>query len=130
MELMLNYFLARPNKYLNRLSRYYLENIRSSVDAVWFLKYLSKTGYISSDNIMDRIYYLFCLNLPNESYLAKISLLQQEVFGRNNIEEYSILTIWSCANLAIINNENNKKYLIKVSILVSNSLNIHVKLYF
>ena len=130
MELMLNYFLARPNKYLNRLSRYYLENIRSSVDAVWFRKYLSKTGYISSDNIMDRIYYLFCLNLPNERYLAKISLLQQEVFGRNNIEEYSILTIWSCANLAIINNENNKKYLIKVSILVSNSLNIHVKLYF
>tara|TARA_A100001011_G_scaffold392005_1_gene478655 strand:- start:10 stop:402 length:393 start_codon:yes stop_codon:yes gene_type:complete len=130
MELMFNYLLARPNKYLNILSRYYLENIRSSIDAVWFLKYLSKTGYISSDDIMDRIYYLFCLNLPNERYLAKISLLQQELFGRNNIEEYSILTIWSCANLAIINNENNKKNLIKVSILVSNNLKINVKLYF
>jgi hypothetical protein len=66
--------------------------------------------------------------IPDEEYLARLSLLQQKFFGENSAEEYSILTIWSCANLAIINNEENNKNIVKVSVLVSKNLNISVKL--
>ena len=120
--------LARPSKYTTVLSRYYLYDIKSADDAVWFLKFLSKTGYNSCDEIMDRIIYLFLSRIPDEEYLARLSLLQQKFFGENSAEEYSILTIWSCANLAIINNEENNKNIVKVSVLVSKNLNISVKL--
>ena len=53
--------------------------------------------------------YEFLLFLPSERYLQKLSILQQSVQGMNNIQDFAILTIWICANLAIIDNEKIEK---------------------
>lgn len=57
-------------------------------------------GYNNSDKIMEKFCYLFTL----------LSLLYEIVTNTNNREEYAILTVWSCANIAIIENRREKKY--------------------
>jgi len=116
-------FLAKPDEFI-------LHNIKTANHAIWLLKYLSFIGYRSTDDIMNRLCYLFLLNIPNEKYLANISLLLQSLDKRNNNQEYAILTIWICANLAIIENENNKKGEIKSIITITDNLDIQLKLYF
>lgn len=103
------YFKKKTNICNNRIFNHYLQNINTLNDAVNFLKYLSTNGYNSSDEIMDKIYNLFLLFLPSERYLQKLSILQQSVQGMNNIEDFAMLTIWICANLAIIDNEKIEK---------------------
>ena len=104
------YFLKMKNNCRNFFLNHQLKNINTSTDAVIFLKYLDHIGYDSPDKIMDKIYNLFLLYLPTEKYLEKLSLIQQSVEGLNNIEDYSLLTIWTCAILAIIDNEEYQKY--------------------
>lgn len=103
------YFKKKTNICNNRIFNHYLKNINTINDAVRFLKYLSTYGYNSSDEIMDKVYSLFLLFLPSERYLQKLSILQQSVQGMNNIEDFAMLTIWICANLAIIDNEKIEK---------------------
>ena len=84
--------------------RFILNNVKTGNDAVWFLKYLLFMGYKTADGIMNRLCYLFSLEIPNDKYLANISLDR-----KNNNQEYAVMTIWTCANLTIIEDENNKK---------------------
>lgn len=129
-ENFLKFLYLRPNKYNIELSKYYLNNICCTEDAVQLLNYLDMNGYNNSDKIMDRLCYLFSLSLPNDNYLAKLSLLHQTVINRNNEEEYAVLTLWSCANQAIIENEREKNVFVKVKFIILDNLNIIVELYY
>lgn len=129
-ENFLKFLYLRPNKYNIHLSKYYVNNISCTNDAVQLLRYLYMNGYNNSDKIMERLCYLFSLSLPNDNYLAKLSLLHQTVINRNNEEEYAVLTVWSCANQAIIENEREKKVFVKVKLIILDNVNIIVELYY
>jgi hypothetical protein len=129
-ENFLKFLYLRPNKYNIYLSKYYINNINCTKDAVQLLRYLYINGYNNSDKIMERLCYLFSLSLPSYNYLAKLSLLHQTVLDTNNEEEYAILTVWSCANQAIIENEREKKVFVKVKFIILNNDNIVVELYY
>jgi hypothetical protein len=129
-ENFLKFLYLRPNKYNIHLSKYYINNINCTKDAVQLLRYLYINGYNNCDKIMERLCYLFSLSLPSYNYLAKLSLLHQTVLDTNNEEEYAILTVWSCANQAIIENEREKKVFVKVKFIILNNVNIVVELYY
>ena len=129
-ENFLKFLYLRPNKYYMQLSKYYVNNICSTKDAVQLLRYLYMDGYNNSDKIMERLCYLFSLSLPDDNYLAKLSLLHQTLINRNNEEEYAVLTVWSCANQAIIESEREKKFFVKVKFVILDNLNIIVELYY
>ena len=129
-ENFLKFLYLRPNKYSIYLSKYYVNNIYSTKDAVNLLRFLYINGYNNSDKIMERLCYLFSLSLPSNNYLARLSLLHQTVTNTNNEEEYAILTVWSCANQAIIENEREKNILVKVKFIILDNLNIMVELYY
>ena len=130
LENFLKFLYLSPNNYNIQLSKYYLNNINSTKDAVQLLRYLCMNGYNNSDKIMERLCYLFSLSLPNDNYLARLSLLHQTVTNTNNREEYAILTVWLCANQAIIENEREKNIFVKVKFIILDNLNIIVELYY
>ena len=57
-------------------------------------------------------------------------MLLQSLDRKNNNQEYAVITIWTCANLTIIEDENNKKREIISIITVTENLDIRLKLYF
>ena len=129
-ENFLKFMYLRPNKYNIHLSKYYINNIYNTQDAVYLLKILSYNGYNSCDKIMDRLCYLFSRSLPSDNYLAKLSLLYQEVLNTNTINEYAMLTVWSCANQAIIENERDKNVVVKVKLIILDNFKIVVEIYY
>jgi hypothetical protein len=114
---------------LNNLILYNLKNIYTTTDAVTFIKRLAQRGYYSCDQIMEQLCYLYSQYLPTEIDLARLSLLHQSVRGTQGIEEYSILTLWSCAIQSIMEDENKKPSKVRVEILVESPTKIVVKIY-
>lgn len=129
-DIFLNFFYLIPNKYNIQLSKYYVNNINSTRDAVHLLIYLYMNGYTNSDKIMERLCYLFSISLPSYNYLAKLSLLYQTVINTNNRDEYAVLTVWLSANQAIIENEREKNVFVKIKLVILDTLNIIVELYY
>ena len=77
-ENFLKFLYLSPNNYNIQLSKYYLNNINSTKDAVQLLRYLYMNGYNNSDKIMEKFCYLFTL----------LSLMYEIVTNTNNREEY------------------------------------------
>jgi len=130
LDYILKYFLVRPNKFNITIIKYYLNNISKPKDAVKILKYLSLQGYNNCDKIMDRLCYLYSLSLPNSDYMARLSLLHQPLIGSNSESEFALLTLWAAASQAIIENEKDKNKLIKIKLIVSDNLEVAVKIYY
>lgn len=102
------YDLGFSERWQNHLLAYCLKNIKTVNDAVNSLKRISNEGNDTSDKIMERLMYIYSIDLPSETDLAKLSLLHQSVIDTYGIEEYAILTIWVCAIQSIIDAENKK----------------------
>ena len=130
LDYILKYFLVRPNKFNITIIKYYLNNISKPKDAVKILKYLSIQGYNNCDKIIERLCYLYSLNLPDSDYMARLSLLHQPLIGSNSESEFALLTLWAAASQAIIENEKNKDALIKIKLIVSDNLEVAVKIYY
>jgi len=113
-------------RYQTNIASYYLKKISTVYDAVKFLKLVANEGYSSADALMERLCYLYSQYLPTELDLARLSLLHQSVSGTQGIEEYSTLTIWTCAIQSIMEDENKKQHKVKLDIVVVSPTSVSV----
>lgn len=57
---------------------------------------LKELNTINSDNLLNTIYACYLLEPPTDYEIQKISELQQLFNNKLNIEEFSVITLWSC----------------------------------
>ena len=103
------YLFTSIPKYYDNSNTYNPKNINTVKDGVIFLQQIADRGFVSSEEITDRLSEIYSITLPTEVELANLSLLHQSVIDTGGVEEFSILTILMCATESIIEAENIQK---------------------
>ena len=97
--LISNYFIAKWYYYkyykINKIIklRNKLRQIKNINCIINILKVKNK--YISTDELINKIYTCYLYEPPSNNELQTISIIQQQFYNKNNIEEFSITLLWT-----------------------------------
>ena len=99
---MYNFFTKLPSQYSLRERLYKIKTGQNAVDII------KSFGCVSCDIIWYKLCTTYIIELPTESELIQLSILQQYYYNQHNDIEYATLTLWLCACQAITDFMENK----------------------